>query len=146
MSIRRGFRVVGVLWLLAAWPASAGDLTVTGAWARTTAPGAGMGAIYLTIDNGSARSDRLLKLSTPVAGKAEVHRTEVLDGIVRMREVAVLHVAAGERIEFKPGGHHVMLIGLMKPLVEGQVFELKLVFEVSGARNVRVVVRSGAGA
>jgi copper(I)-binding protein len=144
MIIRQGLRAIGLLWLLAAWPAMAGDLTVTGAWARTTAPGVGMGAIYLTIDNGSAKSDRLLKLSTPVAATAEVHRTEVLDGIVRMREVAVLHVAAGERIEFKPGGHHVMLMGLKKPLVEGQVFDLELAFEISGPRKVRVVVRSGA--
>ena len=144
MSMQQGLRVAGLLWLLVAWPASAGELTVTGAWARSTAPGAGMGAIYLTIDNGSARSDRLLKLRTPVAAKAEVHRTEVLDGIVRMREVGVLHVAAGERIEFKPGGHHVMLTGLRKPLVEGQVFDLELAFEVSGPRKVRVVVRSGA--
>lgn len=144
MNIRQGLRLAGLLWLLAAWPASAGDLTVSGAWARSTAPGVGMGAIYLVIDNGSARSDRLLKLRTPVAGQAEVHRTEVLDGMVRMREVAVLHVAAGERIEFKPGGHHVMLMGLKKPLVKGQVFDLELVFEVSGPRKVRVVVRSGA--
>lgn len=144
MNIRQGSRIAGLLWLLAAWPASAGDLTVTGAWARSTAPGVGMGAIYLTIDNGSTKSDRLLKLGTPVAATAEVHRTEVLDGIVRMREIAVLHVAAGERIEFKPGGHHVMLMGLRKPLVAGQVFDLELVFEVSGPRKVRVVVRSGA--
>ncbi len=144
MTVRQGLRVAGLLWLFAAWPASAGDLTVTGAWARSTAPGVGMGAIYLVIDNGSARSDRLLKLGTPVASKAEVHRTEVLDGIVRMREVAVLHVAAGERIEFRPGAHHVMLMGLRKPLVEGQVFDLELVFEVSGPRKVRVVVKSGA--
>lgn len=144
MNIRQGLRVIGLLWLFAAWPASAGELTVTGAWARSTAPGVGMGAIYLIIDNGSARSDRLLKLRAPVAATAEVHRTEVLDGIVRMREVAVLHVAAGERIEFRPGGHHVMLSGLRKPLVVGQAFDLELVFEVAGPRKVRVVVRSGA--
>ena len=133
-----------LLGLLAAGTALAGELTVTGAWARSTPPGAGMGAIYLTIDNGSTKSDRLLKLRTSVASATQVHRTEELDGIVRMREVAVLHVAAGERIEFKPGGHHVMLMGLQKPLVEGQVFELELVFEVAGPRKVRVVVRSGA--
>jgi copper(I)-binding protein len=131
-----------LLGLLTAGPALAGELTVTGAWARSTPPGAGMGAIYLTIDNGSTKSDRLLKLKTSVASAAEVHRTEELDGIVRMREVAVLHVAAGERIEFKPGGHHVMLTGLKKPLVEGQVFELELAFEVAGPRKVKVVVRS----
>ena len=143
MKLRQGLRAAILLWLVAAWPALAGDLAVTGAWARTTAPGVSMGAIYFTIDNGTTKSDRLLKLKTSVASGAEVHRTEVLDGIVRMREVAVLHLNAGERIEFKPGGHHVMLTGLKKPLVEGQVFDLELVFEVSGPRKVKVVVRSG---
>ena len=130
-----------LLGLFAVGPALAGELTVTGAWARTTPPGATMGAIYFTIENGSAKSDRLLKLKTPVASSAGVHRTEVLDGIARMREVAVLHVADGERIEFKPGGYHVMLMGLKKPLVEGQKFELELLFEVAGPRTIKVVVR-----
>jgi periplasmic copper chaperone A len=130
-----------LLGLLAAGPALAGELAVTGAWARTTPPGATMGAIYLTIENGSAKSDRLLKLKTPIASSAGVHRTEVLDGIARMREVAVLHIGAGERIEFKPGGYHVMLMGLKKPLVEGQTFELELMFEVAGPRKFKVVVR-----
>lgn len=141
MNLRRGLLTVIALSLLAARPALAGELTVTGAWARTTPPGIRMGAIYLVIDNGSVKSDRLLKLKTAVASTAEVHRTEVLDGIARMREVAVLHVDAGERIEFRPGGHHVMLTGLHKPLVEGQVFELELLFEVGGPRKVRVVVK-----
>ena len=123
MKMRIGLTAI-LLGLLAAGTALAGELTVTGAWARSTPPGAGMGAIYLTIDNDSTKSDRLLKLRTSVASATQVHRTEELDGVVRMREVAVLHVAAGERIEFKPGGHHVMLMGLQKPLVEGQVFEL----------------------
>jgi hypothetical protein len=143
MKMRTGLAAI-LLGLLAAGTALAGELTVTGAWARSTPPGAGMGAIYLTIHNGSTKSDRLLKLRTSVASAASVHRTEELDGTVRMREVAVLHVAAGERIEFRPGGHHVMLTGLGKPLVEGQVFDLELVFEVAGPRKVKVVVRSGA--
>ena len=63
----------------------------------------------------------------------------MLDGIARMREVAVLHIGAGERIEFKPGGHHVMLTGLNEALVEGKSFELELVFELAGPRKVRVV-------
>jgi hypothetical protein len=143
MKMRTGLVAI-LLGLLAAGTALAGELTVTGAWARPTPPGAGMGAIYLTIDNGSTKSDRLLNLRTRVASAASVHRTEELDGIVRMREVAILHVAAGVRIEFRPGGHHVMLTGLGKPLVEGQVFFLELVFEVAGPRKVKVVVRSGA--
>ena len=142
MKRRLGLFAALVLGLFAVAPVFAGELTVTGAWARTTPPGAKMGAIYLVIDNGSKKSDRLLKLRTSVASGAEVHRTEVLDGIARMREVALLHVGAGERVEFKPGGHHVMLSGLEKPLVEGQTFELELVFEVAGVRKVRVAVRN----
>ena len=141
MNRRQGLCAALVLGLLAAAPAFAGELTVTGAWARSTPPGAKMGAIYLVIDNGSKKSDRLLKLRTSVASGAEVHRTEVLDGIARMREVAVLHVGAGERIEFKPGGHHVMLTGLNKALVEGKTFELELVFEMAGPRKVKVAIR-----
>ena len=141
MSGWRGLGAALVLGLLATAPAIAGELTVTGAWARSTPPGAKMGAIYLVIDNGSTKSDRLLKLRTPVASSAEVHRTEVLDGIARMREVAVLHIAAGERVEFKPGGHHVMLTGLNQALVEGKLVELELVFEVAGPRRIEVAIR-----
>ncbi len=141
MKRRLGLAAALVIALFAAWPAFAGELTVTGAWARTTPPGAKMGAIYLVIDNGSKKSDRLLKLRTSVASSAEVHRTEVLDGIARMREVAVLHVGAGERVEFMPGGHHVMLTGLNQALVEGKSFELELVFELAGPRKIKVSVK-----
>jgi hypothetical protein len=50
-------------------------------------------------------------------------------------------VAAGERLAFEPGGMHLMMMGLRKPLVEGQKFDLDLMFEVAGPRKVRVIVR-----
>lgn len=129
------------LQLFVASGAMAGDLTVTSAWARATPPGAAMGVIYFRIDNGSTKSDRLLKLRTSVATGAGIHRTEIVEGIARMREVAVLHVASGEKVEFAPGGLHVMLMGLKKPLVAGQKFELELLFEVAGPRRVMVSIR-----
>ncbi len=129
------------LLLLATGSALAGQLTVKSAWARATPPGVSMGVVYFQLENGSAKSDRLLKLSTPVAASAGVHRTEIVDDVARMREVAVLHVAPGEKIEFAPGGYHVMLMGLKKPLVAGRKFELELLFEVAGPRRVAVVIR-----
>lgn len=129
------------LLLFAASGAIAGELTVTSAWARATPPGVGMGVIYFHLENGSSKSDRLLKLSTTVAASAGVHRTEIVDDIARMREVAVLHVAPGEKVEFAPGGYHVMLMGLKKPLVAGKKFELELFFEVAGPRRVVVSIR-----
>ena len=68
-----------------------------------------------------------------------MHRTEVLDGIARMRGSRCC-VDAGQA-QFAPNGMHVMLMGLKKPLVEGQKFELDLLFEVAGPRKVQVVVR-----
>ncbi|MGH8244627.1 MAG: copper chaperone PCu(A)C [Steroidobacteraceae bacterium] len=127
--------------MLASLPAFAGGLTITNAWSRSTPPGVSVGVVYFTLKNDTGKSDRLLKLSTPVASKVQVHRTEILDGIARMREVAVLHVAAGQSLEFTPNGMHLMLMGLKKPLVEGQKFDIELLFEVGGPRKVEVVVR-----
>ena len=140
MNLR--LRVISaVVTLLAALPAFADGLTVTNAWSRTTPPGVTVGVVYFTLKNDTGKSDRLLKISSPIAAKVQVHRTEIQDGMARMREVAVLHVDANQTVEFAPNGMHVMLMGLKKPLVEGQKFQLDLLFEVAGPRKVQVVVR-----
>ncbi len=129
------------LCLMTASPAQAGELTVTDAWSRTTPPGVTVGVVYFTLKNDTGKSDRLLKISSLIATKVQVHRTEIFDGIARMREIAVLHVDANKTVEFAPNGMHVMLTGLKQPLLEGQKFELELLFEVAGPRKVRVAVR-----
>ena len=126
---------------LAGLPAFAGELAVTNAWSRSTPPGVTVGVAYFTLKNDTGKSDRLLRITTPVASKVQVHRTEVLDGMARMREVAVLHVDAGQTVEFAPNGMHLMLMGLKQPLAEGRSFEIELLFEVAGPRKVKVAVR-----
>jgi copper(I)-binding protein len=141
MNTNRRIAIAGAAALLFSLPALAGTLSVTDAWSRSTPPGVTVGVAYFTLKNESGKSDRLLRISSPVAAKVQVHRTEVLDGIARMREVAVLHVDAGQTVKFEPNGMHLMLTGLKKPLVEGQSFELEMLFEVAGPRSVRVAVR-----
>ncbi|HEU5468718.1 MAG TPA: copper chaperone PCu(A)C [Steroidobacteraceae bacterium] len=126
---------------LAAPPAFAGELSIANAWSRSTPPGVTVGVAYFTLKNDTGKSDRLLKITSPAASKVRVHRTETLDGIARMREVAVLHVDAGQTLELKPNGMHVMLVGLKQPLVEARAFNLELLFENAGVRKVRVAVR-----
>jgi len=118
---------------LAGLPAFAGELAVTNAWSRSTPPGVTVGVAYFTLKNDTGKSDRLLKITTPVASKVQVHRTEIQDGMARMREVAVLHVDAGQTLEFAPSGMHLMLMGLKQPLVEGRTFEIDLLFEENGS-------------
>jgi copper(I)-binding protein len=139
---RRSLFALAIVAAFAGLPAVAGELAVVNAWSRSTPPVAKVGVVYFTLKNDTKKSDRLLKLSTPVATKVEVHRTEELDGIARMREVAVLHVDAGQTLEFQPGGLHVMLMGLRKPLIAGTSYDLDLLFEVAGPRKVKVTVRA----
>ena len=98
---RKSLFASAIVVMLASLPAFAGGLTITNAWSRSTPPGVTVGVVYFTLTNDTGKSDRLLKLSTPVASKVQVHRTETLDGLARMREVAVLHVDAGQTLEFR---------------------------------------------
>lgn len=121
--------------------AGAGEIEVRSAWARTTPPGAAVGAVYLEIRNTGTGADRLRSLATTVSRKTELHGTMMHGGMAHMRAVPELEVPAGATIRFEPGGLHVMLIGLREPLVAGQTFTLELEFEQAGRRQVPVEVR-----
>ena len=78
------------------------------------------------------------------AAHAMLHEGSVENGIARMRMVDQIELAPGERVELKPGGGHVMLTGVAKPLNPGDRFTLRLSFEKSGEKTVPVTV-VGAG-
>lgn len=119
--------------------AAKGDITVADAWARASM--VKNGAAYITIMNRGAKADRLVAAATPVAGKAELH-THIMDGdIVRMRRVAAIEVAAQSHTELKPGGTHIMLMGLKKHLKAGETIPLTLTFETAGQIEIMAHVR-----
>ena len=111
---------------------------VSNAWARATPPGAKDGVAYLTIESPTA--DRLVSASTPVAKKAELHTMSMQGMVMKMRPLAGLDIPAGQPVTLKPGGEHVMLMGLDHPLREGQTFPLTLDFSNAGPRTVTVTV------
>lgn len=123
-------------------PAAAG-VEVRGAWARPTPPAADVAAAYLEIRSRTA--DRLVGATTTAARRAEIHSTTLQDGVMEMRHVESLPIAAGVPVVFKPGGLHVMLFGLPKPLVVGQRLPLELRFEKAGVVRVEVIVRADDG-
>jgi periplasmic copper chaperone A len=132
--------------LPAALPAGfaiAADMKLESAWARSSPPGAKVAAVYLRIDNTGGNSDRLLTITSNAAASAEVHRTTVVEGVARMRPVSTLQIGANEVVAFEPGGLHIMLFGLKRPLVAGQSFPVELGFELSGQKKVTVKVREG---
>ena len=119
-----------------------GALTVEAAWARASAGAARAGAAYLRIANAGAEDDRLVGVSAPVAERVELHTHSMSDGVMRMRKVHAIPVPGGKSAELKPGGHHVMLIGLRAPLKEGETFPLTLIFDKAGTITVIVAVGS----
>jgi copper(I)-binding protein len=128
-----------------AQPQAKGSLAVESAWARATPGNARDGAAYFRVVNNGSAPDRLIGVSTPVADKADPHETKTGDGIMRMRPLEQPAIAPGQTLEFKPGGAHVMLVGLKHPLKEGESFPLVLTFEKAGDVSVAVKVeRAGA--
>lgn len=127
----------------------AGDITVEQPWSRATPAGAQVAAGYMVIRNAGAAPDRLLAVASAIAGKVEVHSMSVdAKGVMAMRMVeGGLEIPAGGTVEFKPGGYHLMFVGLKAPPVEGQGFAVTLTFEKAGKVAAEfVVVGMGSGA
>jgi hypothetical protein len=121
-------------------PASAPPaVSVDGAWARATVTGQTGSAAYFTIRNAGGE-DKLLAVTSPAAD-ASLHSTSMDNGVMRMRPLASIEIPANGSIELKPGGTHVMLMGLKRPLAAGTTLELDLKFERSGERKVTAEVR-----
>jgi periplasmic copper chaperone A len=124
-----------------AFAQQAGSLQITGTWARATPKGAQVGGGYFKITNNGSAPDRLLGGSSPVAGKFELHEMSMGGGVAKMRELTSgLEIKPGETVELKPGGSHVMFVGLKRPLERGKPFTATLQFEKAGKVDVEFKV------
>ncbi|MDH5189596.1 MAG: copper chaperone PCu(A)C [Rhodospirillaceae bacterium] len=123
--------------------AMADDIMVKNAWARASAGMAGAGAAFMEIENMGGQNDKLISASSDISAKTELH-THIMDGdIMRMRQVDFIPVPSGST-ELRPGGYHVMFMGLKNMLVEGTSFPLTLTFEKAGNIDLTVNVMSPA--
>jgi copper(I)-binding protein len=120
-----------------------GGLLIDHPWTRPTPGGVKVGSGYLVIRNRGKSSDRLVSMAAPIAGKIEIHQTDVKDGVVTMRQIeGGLPVAAGKSVEFKPRGLHLMFFDLKQPLKQGEKFPATLVFEKAGSIDVEFKVEA----
>jgi len=102
-------------------------------WSRATPNGANVGAGYLRLTNTGSAPDRLLNGSTDIANRIEVHEMAMDNGVMKMRALSDgLTLAPGQSVDLKPGGYHLMLMGLKQPLKEGASFSGTLKFEKAG--------------
>jgi copper(I)-binding protein len=121
-----------------------GAITIGHPWARAAGANAN-GAAFMTLRNAGQQPDRLLSATTPIARTVELH-THIRDGeVMRMRPVADIPLPAGQTVHLRPGGLHVMLIGLTEPLRQGATVPLTLRFERAGEVTVQLEIQA-AGA
>src|SRR5690606_898163 len=117
------------------------SVKVQGAWARPALEG-GNTAVYLTIANEEGAPLRLVAAEVDVAEAAELHESSIgADHVMRMHPVEAIELPAGATVELRQGGLHIMVLGLDKPLFEGDHFLVRLVFEGYDPVSIAVPVR-----
>jgi periplasmic copper chaperone A len=124
----------------------AGDLVITQAWSRATPGGAKVAGGYLTIENKGSAPDRLIGGSTGVADKVQVHEMTTTNGVMTMRPLDNgLAIEPGKTVKLAPGGYHLMMLDLKKPLKQGDKVPVTLEFEKAGKVKLTLDVQ-GVGA
>ncbi len=118
-----------------------GSISVTDAWARTSPMANSMGAVYMTLVNDGRSDDELLSVRSDVAMMTEIHQTSESGGMMQMSPVQGIVVPGNGQAELKPGGYHIMLMGVTEPLQAGQQIELTLRFAQAGEVTVTAEVR-----
>ncbi|MFZ5855844.1 MAG: copper chaperone PCu(A)C [Chloroflexota bacterium] len=134
------FVLLSVMLLSACAPA-AKDVEASDVWARTGMAG-GNSAVYMTLVNGTDMHQELLFATSDVAEAVELHESKMGEnGEMQMIPQASISLEAGAKVEFKPGGLHVMLIGLKQDLKVGDEFELTLHFKDHADITLKVIVK-----
>ena len=133
--------VIFVLSLCMSTPAMSSSIVVQGAFARASIGLAKNGVIFMSIHNHSDKTDQLLAIQTDIANNTSLHSHLNDNGIMKMRRVAQISIPGNSNIELKPGGFHIMLMGLKKPLTEGNQFNLTLIFKNTGKLTVPIKIK-----
>ncbi len=102
-------------------------VTIAHPWVRATAPGQRVASAYLEIS--SAAPSKLVAASSPVAGSVELHSMRLENGIMKMRQLESLELPAKQTVKFEPGGLHIMLLALKRPLKLGDKIPLRLTLQ-----------------
>jgi len=116
-----------------------GKIVIKDPWARASI--SKNGASYLTIMNHGNHTEKLIGVMAPVAKRVELHTHKNDNGIMRMRQIKSIPIPANGSVKLKPGGHHIMMIGLNRKLKMSEEFPLTLFFEKRGNITVTVKIR-----
>ena len=109
------------------------DIFVSNAWVQAMPPSQTTSAAYMVITNNSSKEAVLVSASSDIAGALEIHRMSEMSGMMNMAQVAKIRIPALGKAALKPGGYHIMLIGLKKPVNKGDIVPITLHFQDGSA-------------
>lgn len=120
------FTLLSLTFLLAACEQNHG-VAIMDNWVRANAPGQSVGAAYMTLL--SAQDSTMIKAEADIAGSVEIHSMTMENGVMKMRILEELPLKAGKAEKLAPGGFHLMLFDLKKPLTAGENVNFTLSFK-----------------
>jgi copper(I)-binding protein len=118
--------IAGLLASLCLAGAAMAQVKIEGAWARATVQGQKATGAFMQLT--AAQTTRLVAVSTPVAGLAEIHEMKMEGSVMQMRAVPALDLPANRAVDLKPGSYHLMLMDLKTPLPKDSSVALTLTF------------------
>ena len=120
------------------------QVTVNEPWVRATVPQQKATGLFASVT--AAKGGKLVAASSPVADVVEIHEMAMEGNVMKMRAVAGLELPPGKAVELKPGGYHVMLMGLKQQVKEGETVSVTLVVEGQDGKRESVEVKAAARA
>ncbi len=140
-GLYRCFCLFIVIWLTVNATAQAQGILVKDAWIRGIPPSATTTAAFMNIQN-TGPDEMVLKSATSgIAEIVQIHSMEQVGEIMKMKEVGELRIPANGQTTLAPKGYHIMLIGLFRPIAEGETIPLSLNFADGTIVSVDAVVR-----
>ncbi len=130
-----------VLFVSSSFGAQAADIAVGDPYAREVPPGQPNSAVFMSLENQSAQDRALVAAESPAAEVVELHTHVNENGMMKMRRVERIDIPAGKTVTLKPGGLHVMLIGLKEPLEQGTTVDLTLIYDDGSKTHVMAPTR-----
>ena len=134
--------VISALLSLSTSLVNAQALQIKDAFARATNPGQSVGGGYLTIENPNVTADKLMSVTFAKATSVQIHEMKMEGDRMIMRDIGTLAIPAKSKVELKPGGYHLMLMGLKEPLNDGDTIAISLQFEKAGKVDVNMPVKA----
>jgi copper(I)-binding protein len=127
--------------LFSSFSFAAESIEIHDPYARAVPPGQPNSAAFMQLQNTTQTDLAVIAAQSSVSEVTELHTHTDVDGVMQMRQVDSITVPAGETTELKPGGLHIMLIGLKQPLADGDQIDLTLSFSDGSVTELTLPVR-----